>query len=349
MKINSVCLLPGEQVFLYAAIADFSYGGARNKYANWLEEHGDFERARTVQSTIAAYQNLDKLELQNLAGPASWQRMIAVPLLLNFIDNTIDIERAKLQKFRDLIFTHLRPALSLEYAIANQELEVGSSYLWGQPDIPKGEGWPKISEASNWYDAREDLPQDQHCAFVGQFAFKDFAQSVLGQELPSDGGFSIFAITEVNKLGIVETLVRPWDPQAPLSRRDAPEDIIEDKLGDTTNMPKPVHVIILTETLSLPDATDEPFSEDIPDCKYGEIYGDIYDSLLCVCDGNTIGFGGYLRGTSGGDPSPNTDALRLAVLRTNPDCGLIHFAIPAADLKIGRLNKVEYVWCDWDS
>lgn len=67
-----------------------------------------------------------------------------------------------------------------------------------------------------------------------------------------------------------------------------------------------------------------------------------------ACNENTLGIGGYLKGTSGGDPSPNVSSLRLAILRVNPDCGNVHFAVPVLDLSAGRFDKVEYVWNDFD-
>ena len=190
---------------------------------------------------------------------------------------------------------------------------------------------------------------DQHCAFLGQFSFSDFEGTVLGQELPEVGGFSIFTITEVHEFGIVETVFRPWSNQVALTRREPPLDLVDDKLGDGANVTHAVHEVTLKEVLSLPDATDGPFKSIIPNCSWGEPYYDFYSELLELCEEGMLGFGGYLRGTSGGDPSPDVNAIRIAVLRTDPDAGIVYFSIPAEDLPTGRLDRVEYVWSDWDS
>jgi hypothetical protein len=87
----------------------------------------------------------------------------------------------------------------------------------------------------------------------------------------------------------------------------------------------------------------------MPGCGHNEAYCDVYTALMDACEAGDLGFGGYLRGTSGSDPSPDTSFLRLAILPTNPDVGIVHFAIPAEDLKQGRLDRVQYVWNDWDS
>jgi hypothetical protein len=135
---------------------------------------------------------------------------------------------------------------------------------------------------------------------------------------------------------------------------------MEDPLGDTTNRPKAPHAISADEDLSLPDASWGPFSEEIPGCKFKEEFYQLYAQLLGACQkdagfngqgipsSNKEGFGGYLRGTTGADPSPDTKALRFAVLPTNPDAGMVHFSIPSAGLKSGDLGSVQYVWCDWD-
>jgi hypothetical protein len=247
------------------------------------------------------------------------------------------------------VFPRIRPALSLSYSPFAAEPVIGSSYLWGLPDMREGEAWPKVSELSDLFRAKEKLPQDMHAAFLGQIAFRDMRDTALAQELPSEGGFAVFGITEVYSLGIVETLVRPWDNNAVLMRRAAPSDLVEDSLGDSANSPQPAHTIELEESLSLPDAAGGPFAHKIPGCQYGGPYRDLYRHLMDACENAELGFGGYLRGTSGGDPSPDISYARLAVLRDTPDAGLLHFAIPHADLMTGRLDDVKYVWNDWDS
>ncbi|MEE9328002.1 MAG: hypothetical protein V3U71_12015 [Cocleimonas sp.] len=347
MKINTACTLFAEAEQLHTAIADFSSNGSRARYADWLDKQGDTVRANTVRKTIEAYQNLDGNCLKNLSGSADWQGMLGVPLLKTFIDNMEGFEQEELFKFRDSVFTHLRPALSLSYSPTTQEPKVASSYLWGLPDLAEGESWPKVAEVSNWYDAKDDLPADNHCAFIGQFAFQDFSQTVLGQELPTQDGFSVFTYTDAN-LGVVETLIKPWNPNATLKRQNAPEDLIKDASGDQVNTPKKAHTIELKEVLSLPDATGGAYTSIIPNCEWGEYFYDYYYTLMSVC-GSGLGFGGYLQGTSGEDPSPDAKSLRFAVLRTDPDCGIVHFSIPSKDLKSGQLNRIAYVWNDWDS
>ncbi len=205
-----------------------------------------------------------------------------------------------------------------------------------------------MAELSDWFHAKSQLPQGHHCAFIGQFAFGDMQGTVLGQELPTQGGFAMFAITEVYKLGITETLVRPWNNKGAITRRKAPHDLVEDTLGGSCNAPSPPHAIELTEVLSLPWASTEPFSHEIPGCGYRQEFSELYDSLRYVSDAELRGFGGYLRGTTGDDPSPDIHSIRFAVLRVTPSAGVVHFAIPAADLKEGRLDRVQYVWNDWD-
>lgn len=349
MFIDNVCTLPNEEEHLYKAINDFSYDGPRAYYANWLAEQGDEPRSNDVKNTIEAFQRWDVAPLKSLNGSDDWQRMIAVPLLRKFLNGAKQFDRKKMTEFRNLVFSKLRPALSMSYRPEKIDPPLGTSRLWGLPDLPVGQEWPKIKMASNWYDSEDNLPAEGHCAFLGQFSFEDFASTVLGQELPIQGGFSIFTVTEVHELGIIETLFLPWDNQLELVRYQAPSDLVEDKLGDGTNSPKGVHQVFLKEVLSLPDPTDGPFKKVIPNCSWNETYDDFYYEMMEACGENHLGFGGYLRGTTGGDPSPDVNSIRMAVLRTNPDCGVVHFSIPSEDLSTGELGNVKYVWSDWDS
>jgi len=347
VKIKHVCSSPEEAVLLHAAISDFSDRGARSRYADRLAANGDAGRADSVRATIEAYQTLKADGLVDLAGNPDWQKMIAIPLSKVFISNSEFYPANRLNSFRDLLFARLRPAVSLKYALMDGEPAIGTSRLWGLPDLQVDQAWPRIAEASNVFSAREKLPLEDHCAFIEQFSFRDFKDTLFGQDLPANGGFSIFSITDLN-IGVVETLVRPWDNTQPLSRRAAPPELIADKIGEQVNSPSPPHEIELTECLSLPDASSGVFAAEIPLCGWGEAFYDAYPGLLEQCNGHVMGFGGYLKGTSGDDPSPDTDARRFAVLRTNPDAGLVHFSIPSDDVGQGRLGRVQYVWNDWD-
>lgn len=349
MKIIKACQLPGEAALLHAAIADFSITGPRSHYADWLAAKGDAGRAHTVRATIKAYHAIRSDELADVSGDAAWLSMVGVPILRAFIESAADYPRSEMESFRDLVFAKLCPALSLTCSAMERDPDIGASHMWGLPDLPEDQIWPKVAEVSNWFDAKEQLPPENHCAFLGQFSFRDLSETVFGQELPSSGGFSVFTIAEVEELGIVETVIRPWDNAQSSTRREAPVDLIEDKLGDQTNAPAPPEAIELTETLSLPDASWGPFGNAIPNCQWGEPHHDLYYELMDVCSPHKMGFGGYLRATSGADPSPDINARRFAVLPTRPDTGTLHFSIPAGDLKAGKLDRVQYVWNDWDS
>ena len=349
MIINRSTSLPGERDVLYAALADFSHHGAREKYASWLEENGDPARAATVRATILAYNELDKAHLTNLAGSETWQRVIAVPLLECLIEEVDHSNPEPWIRLRDNLFKLIRPSLALRYEPAESSPPIGSSYLWGHPDIPVGLEWPRISECSNWSDAKDELPQENHCAFLGQFNFAELAETLVGPELPSTGGFMVFSITDVVSLGIHETVVRRWDRETDLERREPPVDLLEDTIGDSCNSPKPPHTIILDEFISIPDASSKTFGELIPGCQWQEPHNDLFWGLKETCDTETLGLAGYLQSTSGDDPSPDKEHLRLAAVRVTPEAGIVHFGIPVEDLADGKLDRVQYVWSDWDS
>jgi hypothetical protein len=255
MKIVRASSTVEESRLLHAALADFSRDGPRAVYAKWLAAKGDTDRARALLATIKAFHTLNDDPLDELEVDPCWARMIAIPLLQVLAEARPDHGTNDLKALRDMAFPRLRPALSLACTPCPAEPAIGASYLWGQPDMPEDEAWPNISALSNWSDGKPNLPQDHHAAWLGQIAFSDLRETVLGQELPQTGGFAVFSITETWKLGIVETLVRPWNNKAPLTRRPVPPDLIADKLGDGTNAPHPAHDFELEDALSLPDAT----------------------------------------------------------------------------------------------
>ncbi|MEQ1809001.1 MAG: hypothetical protein ABL889_03675 [Terricaulis sp.] len=359
MKIAKVTASESEARLLHAALADFSAEGAREIYASWLETQGDRERASALRATVQAYHTLDASSLEGLHVDQEWQRMIAVPLLKTLSAARREHSIESLCGLRDLAFPRIRAALSMTLEPADADT-LGQSRMWGLPDIPEGETWPKVGEVSDWFGAKSELPQDLHCAFLAQVNFDEMRGTVLGGELPLSCGFAVFSITEVEKLGIRETLIRPWSTSRPLRRTDAPEDLLRDPLGDSTNKPQAAHSIVLTEDLSLPDASWGPFAEAIPGCGFGEEFHAVYRQLSSACqkdsgyDGagrswsNKYGFGGYLKATSGADPSPDMHAVRFAVLPADPDAGTVHFAISEADLRDGVVTRAQYVWSDWD-
>lgn len=336
--IEKACRSQEEIEQLYPALSDFSHDGSRNNYADWLNSQGETSKAESVLATIEAYQSLDLTALKNLSGNEVWLDMIGANLLQIFLESSSEEKTERRIFIRDTTFAMARPALELDYRRSSEVPDIGESYLWGQADLPVDQDWPVFSECSDWFSCRDDLPPDYPCAFLGQFFYKDFKGCLLSEELPKTGGFSVFTITEPIKLGIVETVLRPLEPGSALSRRVTPEALVSDPLGDGYNSPHDYHTIILKEFLSLPNFGNGAFN----DFSFDEHHAAEWDR-------NVTGLGGYLRGTSGQDPSPGRDHVRLAVLRTNPDVGIVHFAIPSEDLKKGELKNAEYVWNDWDS
>ncbi|MEL7188013.1 MAG: hypothetical protein AAGK17_00555 [Pseudomonadota bacterium] len=353
--------MQGESRLLNEAIADFSENGARREYASWLLENGETHRANAVLATIEAYQSLDPKVLSPWMAPnlfqrlrsrplnESWKNLVGLPLLQALCERSAAFNHKDISEFKEALFSALAPSLALDYTAASTDPPIGTSRLWGEPDLPEGFDWPTIAQTSNWSDCRDDLPQDHPCSFVGLFAFQDFSETVLGQRLPEHGGFLIFSIDEVHEVGIREGVALPWLNQAPLIRTTTPQELVNDKLGDGVNAPQPIHDIIMTERLSLPDASYGPFSDQIRGCKWGEPFFDLYQILQSASQRSIFGMGGYLHGTTGSDRSPDENHRRLITMRTHPDVGTLHFAIPACAMHEGNIDEAQCVWLDWDS
>lgn len=335
-----------ETALIRAALADFGPSGPRRHYADWLNKTGQTERAAVVMATLSAYETGDIDHLTNLPSDNSWSRLLAVPLLKTLIKGTSDLSEFNLMKA--LILPHLEPALSLDYSLMEKDPPIGTTRLWGLPDLSPDTVWPTLSDCSDEIGGLGELPQNYPCGFVGQFAWADFKGTVFGEDLPDKGGLLIFGFSEVHELGIMETVLRPWDPDAKLDRRLAPEPLLKDIYGNGMNSPQSPHRLTFTDVLSLPDARDGPFQDILPGFSWSDEYYELYEACHEACGENCFGFGGYLSGTSGSDPSPSSDWRRLAVLRINPEAGVLHFAIPKTDLKDGKLDNARYVWMDWD-
>ena len=338
---------PEEAQLIGVSISNFTSDGPRQTYSDWLSKRGETDKANRVLASLEAYETGHAQALGDVSLDDSWSRLMGLPLLRVLIEQTAD--REMFDYLKVLIFPWLKPALSLDYRPMESEPPVGSSYLWGQPDLEEGVDWALVSELPTEFGGFEAQHQTHPCAFIGQIAWRDFKETVFGQDVPEAGGLSIFAFTETLELGIMEAVIRPWSPESRLSRRAVPQALVDDIHGDGANELHAPHRLRLTEVLSLPDAHDGPFQALFPDCGWNEKYGEIYEALVEACGESCLGFGGYLRGTSGGDPSPDTHWRRVAVMRTTPDCGVLHFALPQTDIKTGRLDDVRYVWMDWDS
>lgn len=337
---------PEEAGFIRRCIVDFTKNGPRDSYAIWLRQNGDDEKAAILEVSVHAYQDGLIEPFEALPLDTSWSRMLGLPLLRTLIQQTGGGQNY--HRLKTLILPHLKPAVAFTYSPMEGVPDIGTSYLWGHPDLAPSDAWPVIADCSDSFGGLAGLPQDFPCAFIGQIGWRDLGKTICGQDLPRHGGVSVFAFTEVNELGIMETVIRPWDTDGPLARRAPPDALNNDPHGEGANGPFQPHTIQITEVLSLPDPTDGPFEEILPGFKWGNPDNDLYFALREACGDNELGVGGYLAGTSGGDPSPGIDWRRLLVTRVTPDCGVIHLGIPSSDLTMGRLDAAQYVWMDWD-
>lgn len=362
LRVKNVCMTDEEVGLVFQCLNDFSVGGPRETYAVWLEQNGMSHRSPVLRSTMTAYANLD---VAALIVPSTnpyvfssedkrwkswrekqWLRLMGVTLLEKFLQAGVKYNRDEIEKFRNLVFPMIRPALSMTFVPAEKIPNLSESYLWGEPALPRGTRWPTVADASNEFDARKHIPQEKHCAFVGQFNMADFAGSLLAHTWPADGMFSIFSFSEKWSWGVREALISAVPSDADLERLSAPNDLIESGEGFEENEPQPYHDMIVEEEISLPSASWGVFAEEIPECGFGKRFHDLYEAMLSEVSNTAIGFGGYLQATTGADPSPGRDWERLVVLRPHPETDVIHFGIQKDALEKADFNLARYVWMD---
>ena len=370
MEIELACSLPGETEYLYAALSDFSDDGPRRAYESWLVSQGAADKATIIGATIDAYHSLDPTTFDGLVDEVpvggylespdcndpSWQTMTALPLLRYLMESCEEIGRARVEQIRDVIFPLLRPTVAItSWEPTTDEMPVGASRLWGQPDLPTSQGWPTVAECSDWFDASDSLPQDAFCGFVGQFAFADFSETVLARELPRSGGISVFTYVDFD-YGVTEAVLRPWSSDDQLKRIAAPEPTRTQK--DWEMLDCPAHRIFGKEFLSLPGFRNGPY-EELLEKKTLPSERSLFEPEEMILNGllafiscyeqPVFGIGGYQPQTiTGSDPIPNTSSMRLIGVPRYPEEAGLFYAIPKGDVTSGQFDRAELVWAEWD-
>jgi uncharacterized protein (TIGR02996 family) len=322
-----------DELALLAAIADRPDEDLRRLvYADWLEERGDPRGGLLRRCVKAARAGAELPSLDGL--PPGWADLTGLTW-------TRDLTRAGLTHRREALLAVARVALRLDAGEPAFDdppptpAALGTTRLGGDPDLPASDPYPTVAAGVPLY-------------FLGQFDLTDLRGTVAGRALPDAGLLSIFRPQEewgscYPTPADCPWLVRVTPPGAPLARLPRPAVTIK---GEYTPALAPFRPgLRLVETLRLPgnpgrwpgvELTDEEVDR-LDAVAPTNLGGEVYLLLGHVTHGNT-----------GEEPlagRPGWVQLVLVPPSEGPDFGQsdmsLSYQLPAADLKAGRLDRLE--------
>ncbi len=353
LKIERAATLAGEEVFLDHLVDNLADAACKLVYADWLEEQGDELRATALRQYHSAFQSMDPGDFPDVSLlPGAWARVTGMTMVR-------EIALQDVAAYRDQLLQLARPAFNIladrfmhvyETEIATDAEEapncdpstpVGSSKIYGLPDLPAAAAWPRQKDCNCNFMPDSSIEPDSPCGFVAQFNLAEFAGTQAYRWLPKHGLLSIFSCAEIDELGTTDCYVRYTPSVDGLVRHAAPEQLVDDEANAILGgMPW-----AFTETLDIPSVgRSSPF----PFLKrnYSDALYDAFVSVRNVARG-TDTFLGYTYPTTGDDPLPGAEWLSLVCLE-NTIGQRLHFAIKADELRQGRFDEARTVWLDFD-
>ncbi|MCF6275554.1 MAG: DUF1963 domain-containing protein [Robiginitomaculum sp.] len=344
MQINKAAMRIGELPHLRSYLDNILDTENRQTYIKWLAKQGDETRASFLADLCRSFEHWGKFHYLNSQGvPKFWTDIIGMPQLSALRASSSTLSPTEISEIRDHIFKWARPALEFEYSMMGEEPLIGSSYFWGTPDLEKSVPWPTLGDCLHW-DEIPELDKDLPCAFIGQINLADLKGTLIEDDFPSRGLLSFFAHSETCNWGVISVKVIYTKNTQNLERRLPPAPIPKNH----DNMAFPPHKIYAREILTFPETHDSPWEEEFPHTGYSGKYYDSYEAMRTANKSGIVGMMGYPQATSGGDPSPDQNHVRFINIRVTPDAACLHLAISKDDLKAGKLEKIQYVWIDFD-
>ena len=341
---------PDETKLLTQLVENPADSDARLRYASWLEEQGETERAEYLRHLDQVYDSVgseregdeDQDEDEE---PDSWSRLVGGPLIEGFADIDFPVE------LRDLWLSFAKPALIYKQEPWAEDLSdtedpspVGSTKMFGHPDLPSGSTWPTQKDCNAFYMDDSGIPAETPCGFVCQFNLADFAGTQAGRHFPNQGLLSIFACAELESIGMVDALVLYTEDVEGLERMVPPAELMGEDANEDNRI-LPVERLSFSETLELPDPDRDSVFEALRESS--DEYQDELSWMLEEAGSRELdSLLGYTRCTTGGDPLPGPDWCKLICVETSVEI-VLHICIRKEDLAAGRLDQVQLAWVDF--
>lgn len=315
----------------------------RQLYADALERDGDPARAEIVRLTCRALDLATDVglrdRLQELPEQWSgWARLVGARLIS-------EMEQRGLSAYVPRWMPFVLPGLAVEVTPDPETPPIGSTFFWGDPDLPEGVAWPTYADCTRFFGPIPEIDPGSRCHFVGQIDLAELARSPAAVGGPATGLLSIFAFEEYERLGIAEIAVMVFRDVSRLRRVPHPE-------LDEANQRRPCHRVAFQDVLTLPENYDGPWEEAMAfteDDGRRPPHGSAFGHVLQESGGGHFGLLGHLRATTGGDPTPDRDWQRLMCVPSGPERVIWHnVVIRSDDLAAGHLERWQSVWVDMD-
>ncbi len=351
LTIARAATIPGEEAFLGKLVDDLSDKASKLIYADWLEEHGDASRAAALRQYEQAFHSMKPEDFPDLSVlPGSWARVTGMALVQR-------IAQHDLAAHRDEILKLAKPALVIKadmmdyffqvdgddaWADCDPSTPLGSSKIFGLPDLPVGTNWPRQRDCNCNFDDDSSIDPDTACSFVAQLNFADFAGTQAYRWMPKSGLLSFFSCAEIESIGMTDCYVTYQKDTSNLVRLAAPAELEDDEANRILSS----LAWTVEEVLDIPQvgdgspfpllkrAYDDPLRARLNLLR--ESAEEVRDTIL-----------GYTYETSGDDPLPGAEWLSLICLQNTLEQRL-HFAIRAEHLKQAKFDEVRTVWIDFD-
>jgi len=343
-NIQRAVQLDEELSLLAGVCGDLTDDTHLQVYADWLEEQGDERRAEFVRQYVGALATGgDFPDGEGL--PEAWLAMIGFRLTSAACENGLADERFTLLKLA-------KPALRFESSDYPEPLTgedtfpVGSSKLYGIPDLPAGTAWPTQKDCNSLCMEDSGIDPDLPCSFVAQINCEELAGTLLAEYFPKQGLIAIFTCSEIESIGMTDGYVTFSPDTSNLVRMEPPPQVFGSEADEANQLAAPVEFRFV-ETLQVPDSDDESPFEEVrwgwSDDRNGQMY-EVNKQAGCQ---PLSSVGGYTSPTSGANPLPGKDFCKLICVYNSIGIRL-HFCIRYEDLKVGKFDDVQLAWVDFD-
>ncbi len=324
-------MLPGEQTWLAAVVANLSDDTTKLVYADWLQEQGDNARAAFLRKFVAAVLSAQVADYPEPEPEFSeeWLELIGFRLLHS-------LAQAGRFELNERVLKLARPALRMvQSPLEDTEFRIGASKIGGLPDLPFGFEWPEGKECRAIYN--DDTAHVKRLAgFVAQVNFAEIARTQATKGLPKAGLLSFFCFQDIpNDKPDVIGVKAIWFPD--------PTGFIDTeppRKQTQGNQVMPSESLVFEETLDLPAQWSGPWEGELGEGEDKALSDHVY-SL------NFKNMLGYARSTSGGDPTPSKEYRHLILLKNDAGCRL-HIQIHQKDLDALNFDNIKLAWVDFD-
>ncbi len=338
--LKSLDLTPFDREWLGRILARPAEISPRQSYAQALAQEGEVLRAEIVKLTCSALLlenigTLDDLLEQLPAHHIGWSRLIGATLI-------VAMAKRNLSKYVPRWMPFVLPALTADENPTKKAPPIGSTFFWGNPDLPEGFKWPEYSDCQRFFEELPESYSTRKCHFVGQFNLAELGLTMFGSCGLTEGLLSVFAYDEYDEYGISEVAMFLFPDLRSLRRVKHPN-------LDEYNSRRPCHRISFEYCLTIPDDAG-PWAKKMALAKKdGNKFSSVHEDIIWDCGISRFGLFGHVHSTGQRDPTPDTDWQRLVSLPGDEERFVWHhIAIRREDLQAGNIENCRLVLTTMD-